>query len=191
MDAYEAGGGPRGGRRTWTEEGSDDGAQRRVGGRSGASRPLPEGRGELRAIPAGSVVLRLAWDRRASQRARRGEGGAATILVAAGLVIVLVVGYAAAVIAGYVAQAHSVRGAADLAALSGAQTRQSGGDACAAARRIAARNDVEVTSCKVAGDWIDFVVSVRVQRRVTIGWVGLPGGIEAVAHAGRLTGTAP
>ncbi|QLQ14780.1 MAG: hypothetical protein HZY73_02475 [Micropruina sp.] len=111
--------------------------------------------------------------------------------MAAGMVLVVVIGYAAAVVAGYVAAAHAVRGAADLAALSGAKAREAGADACAAAGRIASRNDVRITTCRVAGDWMDFVVSVDVQRDVSIGWAGLPGVVRATAHAGRLSGAGP
>lgn len=119
----------------------------------------------------------------------RGEAGVATPLVALtvmGLVTLAAVGVLALA---YSATARSVRAAADLVAVSGAQAHARGGDACDEARRIAGRNQVEVSECAVTGDLIDFVVEVRVSHGV--GWrlLGLPDKVAATAYAGNVTGT--
>ena len=118
----------------------------------------------------------------------RGEAGAATplvVLTVMGLVTVAAVGVLALA---YSAAARSVRAAADLAAVSGAQAHGRGDDACGEARRVAARNEVGVHECEVTGDLIDFVVEVRVNR--PIGWrlPGLPERVAATAYAGNVTG---
>ena len=90
----------------------------------------------------------------------------------------------------YAATARSVRAAVDAVAVSGAQAHARGADACAEARRVAHRNDVQVSSCEVTGDLIDFVVEVQVRR--ALGWrlPGLPERVEAKAYAGNVTGVA-
>lgn len=110
-------------------------------------------------------------------------------MLAVGIVFTLVSVAAVAVLGmAFAAAARSVAAAADLVAVSGAQARAKGDDACAEARRIAARNDVEVSDCQVAGDTIDFVVEVKVRR--AIGWPlpGLPDRVAAVAYAGNVAG---
>ncbi len=118
----------------------------------------------------------------------RGEAGAAAplvVLTVMGLVTVAAVGVLAL---SYSAAARSVRAAADLVAVSGAQAHARGVDACDEARRIAGRNEVAVGTCEVTGDLIDFVVEVRVTRG--IGWrlPGLPERVGATAYAGNVTG---
>ena len=117
-----------------------------------------------------------------------GEAGVATplvVLTVMGLVTVAAVGVLALA---YSVAARSVRAAADLAAVSGAQAHGRGDDACGEARRVAARNEVGVHECEVTGDLIDFVVEVRVTRPV--GWrlPGLPDRVAATAYAGNVTG---
>jgi secretion/DNA translocation related TadE-like protein len=84
----------------------------------------------------------------------------------------------------YLTAIQRARGAADLAALSGAVAIQSGADGCSVARRVAQANQSTAVSCDQAGDSIDFVISVRVARAVRLGIPGLPTKITAVAHAG-------
>ena len=88
----------------------------------------------------------------------------------------------------YAATARSVRQAADLVAVSGAQAQAHGLYVCAESRRVAALNQVEVSGCEVTGDLIDFVVEVNVRR--SVGWrlPGLPERVAAVAYAGSVTG---
>lgn len=116
------------------------------------------------------------------------ELGVATplvVLTVMGLVTLAVVGVLALA---YSAATRSVRAAADLAAVSGAQAHGRGDDACGEARRVAARNEVGVNGCEVTGDLIDFVVEVRVTR--SVGWrlPGLPERVAATAYAGNVTG---
>ncbi len=118
-----------------------------------------------------------------------GEAGVATplvVLTVMGLVTLAAVGVLAL---SYSAAARSVRAAADVVAVSGAQAYARGSDACAEARRIAGRNEVALGTCEVTGDLIDFVVEVRVARGV--GWrlPGLPERVAATAYAGNVTGT--
>ncbi|MFT4215573.1 MAG: hypothetical protein QM619_00070 [Micropruina sp.] len=118
----------------------------------------------------------------------RGEAGAAAplvVLTVMGLVMVAAIGVLGL---SYSAAARSVRAAADLVAVSGAQAQARGANACAEARRLADRNEVSMGACEVTGDLIDFVVEVRVSREV--GWrlPGLPAQVAAVAYAGNVTG---
>ncbi|TBT88564.1 hypothetical protein ET989_01010 [Propioniciclava sinopodophylli] len=117
---------------------------------------------------------------------RRGERGSALPLAAA-LTLGLACLAALLVLAGALrAEGERVRGAADLAALAGARAQGDGADACAAVGESADRNEVEVIGCRVAGDEVEFVVSVEVRAPFTMGpatdW------FVARAHAGMVTG---
>ena len=123
--------------------------------------------------------------------ARRDTGAATVVVVAmAGVLMFVVVGLAAVggLALSYAATARSVRAAADAVAVSGAQAHAKGADACDEARRIAERNDVQVGTCQVTGDLLDYVVEVEVRRAV--GWrlPGLPERVTAVAYAGSVAG---
>ena len=118
------------------------------------------------------------WCRDAGQR------GSATVLVAGLIGVVLLLGAAALVVAGYEIAYRRARVAADLAALSGAAAFAQGGDACQQARRSAADNGARVVSCDQVGDQVDHVVTVRVRVAVRSRLRGLPEGVEALAHAG-------
>lgn len=118
----------------------------------------------------------------------RGERGSGTLVV--GLVIALAVGLAAAV-AGYGAmRAGGVRlqGAADLAAVAAAEAQRANRDACGAARASAAANVGLVVRCEVAGDEVEFVVSVALEAPAELWPVGRVGTLAARAHAGVVTG---
>jgi secretion/DNA translocation related TadE-like protein len=84
----------------------------------------------------------------------------------------------------YLAAVHHARGAADLAALSGAVAVQAGEDGCAAANRMARANETSLLRCDHVGDAVNFVISVKVVRRVRLNVPGLPGKITGSAHAG-------
>lgn len=117
-----------------------------------------------------------------------GEAGVASPLVVLTVMILVTLAAVGVLALTYSATARSVRAAADLVAVSGAQAYARGGDACDEARRIAGRNQVDVADCEVTGDLIDFVVEVRVSRGV--GWrlPGLPDTVAATAYAGNVTG---
>jgi secretion/DNA translocation related TadE-like protein len=84
----------------------------------------------------------------------------------------------------YLAAAHHARGAADLAALSGAVAIRAGEDGCAAAKRVARANETSMLACDRVGDAFEFVISIQVVRRVRLNIPGLPTSITASAHAG-------
>ena len=117
-----------------------------------------------------------------------GERGLASVLAVATVIALVTVAAVGLVGMGYAAAARSVRAAADLVAISGAQAQARGADACAEARRVAARNEVEVGRCEVTGDLIDFVVEVGVRRPVGVRLPGLPERVQAVAYAGSVAG---
>jgi secretion/DNA translocation related TadE-like protein len=112
------------------------------------------------------------------------ERGSGTMLMVGVLGVLLALGAAATLAAGYVAAAHKARAAADLAALSAAVAIEAGADGCAVARRVATDNDTRLSACDRVGDQIDFVVSVEVVRPVRTGVPGLPAQVTAAAHAG-------
>ncbi|HML49890.1 MAG TPA: hypothetical protein PKD84_00575 [Propionicimonas sp.] len=113
---------------------------------------------------------------------QRGAGTLMVAVVVAVLMLITGVGALAAVVA--LAQRDADQ-AADLAALSGAAAFAAGQEACPAARQIAASNGVEVRGCRVVGDLLDFVVTVEVQRRVTVVF-GIEPTVRSEARAGRL-----
>jgi secretion/DNA translocation related TadE-like protein len=114
------------------------------------------------------------------------ERGSATVLMAAIMGLVVTLGGAAMVIAGYLVGHHRARSAADLAALSGAAAHVRGQDVCAEARRIARQNGAKAIRCNWVGDDIDFVVTVRTSVSTPSGLPGLPRSVEAEAYAGRV-----
>jgi secretion/DNA translocation related TadE-like protein len=120
----------------------------------------------------------------AGQRDQRGSG---TVLMAAIMAVVVALGAAATIVAGYLVGHHRARSAADLAALSGAAAYAQGEDACAEARSAARRNGARTTRCDRVGDPVDFVVTVRVVVEVPVRSPGLPRRVEAEAHAGRVS----
>ena len=117
---------------------------------------------------------------------RSRERGSGTVLMAAVMGVVVTVGGAAMVIAGYLVGHHRARSAADLAALSGAAAHVRGEDVCGEARRIARQNGAKVVRCSWVGDDIDFVVTVRTSVSTPSRLPGLPRTVEGEAHAGRL-----
>jgi secretion/DNA translocation related TadE-like protein len=112
------------------------------------------------------------------------ERGAASILMIGLMGVVIMLGSAAIVIAGYLGANHRARGAADLAALSGAAAFQEGRDPCAQADRTARGNGAIARHCDQVGDQIGFVVTVRVAVPIRLRIPGLPRTVEAEAYAG-------
>lgn len=185
-------------------------ANPRKSGLVGTHRVRPRSGGEIGTRHAGPVAKALVGRHRActgdegeagshqagprdggrlgTHRARAGERGVAGVLAAAAVVALVTVAAVGVLAMTYAAAARSVRAAADLVAISGAQAEASGADACLEARRIASRNDVELSGCEVAGDPIDYVVAVDVRR--SVGWQlpGLPDRVTATAYAGNVTG---
>ena len=110
--------------------------------------------------------------------AERGEQGSGTVLAVAmiGLVVTVTVGATGAV--GVVAGHRRAQSAADLSALAGATTLQSGGDACQRAGVIADRNGADLQRCQVDGTEVTVVVARSVRLP------GLPMELRARARAG-------
>jgi secretion/DNA translocation related TadE-like protein len=109
----------------------------------------------------------------------RDQRGAASLLAVAMLAVLLLVGAALGVVAAMVRAHRVAQSAADLAALAGATGLQEGGEACAAASRIADANHAAVTSCLVRGEEVVVEVSVAGPR-----WLGQQGDLSARARAG-------
>ena len=86
---------------------------------------------------------------------RRGDSGAATVLVLAALGVLLVVLIAGLALGSAVVATHRARSAADLAALAAAQALQRGVDPTAASASgvsVASRNGAESARCAVGQD---------------------------------------
>lgn len=116
----------------------------------------------------------------------RGQRGNATLLACVALLVVATLG-GLLVLAGTArAVGERVRGAADLAALAGARAQGENADACAAARASAELNGAEVTACRVAGDEVEFVVTVEARGALRV--AGAEHWFAARANAGMLTG---
>lgn len=109
----------------------------------------------------------------------RDQRGAASLLAVAMLAVLLFLGAALGVVASMVRAHRVAQAAADLAALAGATGLQEGGEACAAAARIADANHAGVTSCLVQGEEVVVEVSVAGPR-----WLGQQGDLSARARAG-------
>jgi secretion/DNA translocation related TadE-like protein len=100
------------------------------------------------------------------------------------VVIMLVLAASFAVVGRYLVAGQRARAAADLAALAAAQTYGTGGDGCAAARRLAAENRQRLTDCVTVGDHWDFVITVTITTAVPIRSPILPDKIILESHAG-------
>lgn len=102
--------------------------------------------------------------RRSGRSSARGEGGVATV-VSLGLValLLLVTGGSAGAV-GLVVGQRRAQAAADLASLAAAQAIQAGGDACAAAGRIAGRHRVHLVGCAIDGSVVVATVELDLPR---------------------------
>jgi secretion/DNA translocation related TadE-like protein len=112
------------------------------------------------------------------------QRGSASILMAGLMGVLVLLTSVALLVAGYETAQHRARGAADLSAVSGAAAFASGRDACDEAGRTARDNGASLLSCSTAGDFVDYVVSVRVSVPVHARIRGLPDRVVSGAHAG-------
>ncbi|MDX6234513.1 MAG: hypothetical protein QOH68_3621 [Nocardioidaceae bacterium] len=108
----------------------------------------------------------------------RAEQGAVTVHAAAIAMMLVVAALVITEMAGLVRLRHRVAAAADLAALSASQASVGGQDACAAARRIAKRNDAEVMTCRM-----DYDVATITARAASRTWWGHRWAFEQKARA--------
>jgi len=114
-----------------------------------------------------------------SRRRVQGERGAASLFAVACLSVLLLVGSALGVAAAMVHAHRIAQSAADLAALAAASEVADGGDACAAAGRIAVANGAELDACHVSGLDVTVTLTVTGPR-----WLGQSGDLAAEARAG-------
>ena len=112
------------------------------------------------------------------------ERGSATALMIGIMGVVMALGSAALVIAGYAVGFHRARAAADLSALSAAAAFQQGREPCAQAALTAKQNGALVDRCGQVGDAVDFVVTVRVSVVARTRIPNMPRTVAAEAHAG-------
>ena len=110
---------------------------------------------------------------------RAGERGAATVLAVSFLGVLVLVGAALGVVGAMVVAHRSAQSAADLAALAAAGALADGGDACAAASRLAGANGARLDSCAVSVREVTVQVTVPGPR-----WLGQPHDLSAQARAG-------
>ncbi|MVA76941.1 hypothetical protein GC722_13040 [Auraticoccus sp. F435] len=116
--------------------------------------------------------------------AGRGERGSGTGLTVAVVAVLALVATAVALVGSAALHTGRARAVADLAALAGARALSEAGEGCAAARRTAELNGARLQDCRVEGDAISFVVSVRVRVELPLRTPGLPRHVQADAHAG-------
>ena len=96
--------------------------------------------------------------------------------MAAIMSVVVALGAAATVVAGYLVSHHQARAAADLAALSGAAAYAEGRTRATRPGGRPGRTARTVARCDRVGDEVDFVVTVRVVVEVRVRSPGLPVG---------------
>lgn len=107
----------------------------------------------------------------------RADRGAGTVFAAFALLALLLLAAAGIEMGGAVVARHRAQSAADLAALAAAAQLVEGGEACAAAGRLAEGNRARLAECSIEG--IDVVVRVSVALPL-----GVLGPAVAVARAG-------
>ena len=116
---------------------------------------------------------------RTPERRHRSEIGVATVWAAAWIFVCVMLGWLSMLAAAVVAAQHHLDGAADLSSLSAAARLQRGGDACAAAARIAEANSVTLSRC--AREGADVVVTVTDAIRLPF---SVDGSLTSTARAG-------
>jgi secretion/DNA translocation related TadE-like protein len=117
-------------------------------------------------------------------RSRRGDldHGSATVYAAFALVALTAL---AVMVSGFTVIAtakHRAAGAADLAALAGAQALQRGADPCASAADLAARNGAVLADCAVAGRVVTVIARTDGPHLLGRAWT-----FESAARAGPAT----
>ena len=104
----------------------------------------------------------------------------------AAIALILLITAASAIVIGYVVAARRAGQAADLAAVSAAQTVEFGEPGCLIAERIAHNNGARIVTCDHVGDTIEFAITVVVEVDLGSGRLpGLPTTVPGRASAGR------
>ncbi len=101
----------------------------------------------------------------------RHDRGSGTIYALVLVAVVAATAVGAAAVGGAVIARHRAMSAADLAALAAADMLVRGGDPCAAAGHIAARQAVELISCSTTEMVVDVTVGVPVRGALGFGLV--------------------
>ena len=124
----------------------------------------------------------------------RGESGLATVVGVALVGLLVTVALTAAALVALVDAHRRAESAADLAALAGGGALADGADPCAAAARIARRNDARLGSCQVQASSVTVQVTVsgprllgmrpRLSGRARAGPVSQPGWVPRAALSG-------
>jgi secretion/DNA translocation related TadE-like protein len=109
---------------------------------------------------------------------RHGEEGVAVVLSLALVAVLAVAAITAGGIGVTIAAHRRAQAAADLGALAGAGAAQTGDDACAAARRVVARNGADLATCAVSG------AVIQVEVRVALPGLLGDGEVRARSRAG-------
>lgn len=109
----------------------------------------------------------------------RREVGAASLLVATCVALLLTLGAALGVVAALIRDHRSAQSAADLASLAAAAAWQRGEDACVAAAHLARSNEADLVGCSVLGEDVLVTVQVAGPR-----WLGQSADLTAQARAG-------
>jgi secretion/DNA translocation related TadE-like protein len=117
---------------------------------------------------------------RRQQRRREVDHGYATVWAVGWMLVLGVVAWAAVLVTVAVARQHRVDGAADVAALAGAQALQHGEDGCGEAGRVAEANGVSLSDCRID----DEDVLVQVWDSVELAGPALHVRIQGRARAG-------
>ena len=114
------------------------------------------------------------------------QRGSGSLLMCAGVALLLVIIWVGVVGGAYAVALHRVRGEADRASLAGALAYAHGQEPCADARRQVAAEGVGATlsGCRFVGDAYQYVVSVTVVPRRTAPDTGRPRSVRAAPFAG-------
>lgn len=125
------------------------------------------------------------WERaRLRDLGHGADGGSGTVTAVAVVAALLTTLAMSLVVAGAICAAHVARGAADLAALAGAQEAVAGSSpeaACTEARRVAGLNGAALVSCEAGPGG---VVTVATEHAVRHQLPGLPAAMAGRARAG-------
>ncbi len=123
-------------------------------------------------------------ERLGDRRSRRGDldHGSATVYAAFALVALTALGVMVSGFTVLAAAKHRAAGAADLAALAGAQALQRGADPCASAADLAARNGAVLADCAVAGRVVRVIARADGPHLLGRAWT-----FESAARAGPAT----
>lgn len=111
------------------------------------------------------------------------ERGAGTMLTATAAGVLVLAGLVLALTLAVVVQGQQARAAADLGALAGASAHTTGQDACEAAAATVSANGAELVSCELAGDQVEFALTITVRLPLPS---PLPP-LQATAVAGRVS----